>query len=294
MTSPAMPALPPVIFLFNHDTAHQVAHSAGIAGAAAVHDTDISKRRPVIAATGGPHIRAEIEKLLGPAQIAALQWIDLSLPLWLHWLLAPLNRFVPVRRLAKLYWHRKVLRKAAIIVSTERTCLTLKRHWRGKNCPRFAYIPHGSGDRNVAVHPALKEFDLCLVSGQKVADQLAAAGASTPEKCRIIGYAKFDILRGRKPERFFDNDRPTFLYNPHFDPHMSSWFDQGDAIIRYFYERPDRFNIIFAPHVMLFQKKTHISPEFKVAKNRPEIAKEFFDAPNILIDTDGPRLFDMS
>lgn len=280
----------PVIFLYNHDATHQVAHSAGIAGALATS----AHGRETIAACGSKPFREEVEKLLDPEQIAALVWLDLALPPWLQLLLAPLNRLIPIRRLARLYWHRKKLRKAALIVSTERTCLTLKRHWRHGAAPRFAYIPHGSGDRNVAVHRALAGFDLCLVSGRKVVDQLVNAGVSTPEKCRIIGYAKFDILRGRKPERFFDNDRPTFLYNPHFDPHMSSWFDHGQDILQWFYERPEQYNLIFAPHVMLFLKRVHISLEYKVTRTRPDIDPKYQDAPNIRIDTDSPRLFDMS
>ena len=286
----ANPAPRPVLFLYNHDAAHHVAHSAGIAGALACVGGD----RPVIAAYASDAIRGEIEKLLTAEEIAALVWCDLALPAWLHWLLAPLNRFVPVRRLARLYWHRRALRSAALIVSTERTCLTLKRHWRGRNCPKFAYIPHGSGDRNVAVHPALKDFDLCLVSGRKVVDQLVEAGVARREDCRVIGYAKFDSLRGREPERFFANDNPVFLYNPHFDPHLSRWFDEGAAVLEWFYQRPGAYNLIVAPHVMLFFKAVHISPEYKVSRRRPDIDPKYRDARNILIDTDSKRLFDMS
>jgi hypothetical protein len=284
-----------IVFLFNHDAGHQVAHSAGIAGALATVQSD----RPVIAATGNDNTRDELKKLLSSEQIAAIQWHDLSLPSWLHRFLDPLNRLVPIHRLARLYWHRHLLFSAAMIVSTERTCLTLKRYWRARpwgkgQAPKFAYIPHGSGDRNVAMHPALKDFDLCLVSGQKVVDQLVEAGVTDPENCRIIGYAKFDILRGQKPEKFFKTNLPTFFYNPHFDPFMSSWFDQGNAILQYFYERPDKYNLIFAPHVMLFSKSVHISPEFRVTRKRPDIDPKFLTAPNILIDTDSSRLFDGS
>lgn len=279
-----------VVFLFNHEAAHQVAHIAGIAGAMATAESGSA----VIAATGNAQIFAEVKKLLSVEQIAALQWADLSLPGWLHRLLTPLNRLVPVHRLARLYWHRKSLFAAAMIVTTERTCLTLKRHWRRRSGPRFAYVPHGSGDRNVAVHPALKDFDLCLVSGQKVVDQLVESGVARSENCRIIGYPKFDILRGRRPEKFFANDLPTFLYNPHFDPFMSSWFDHGNAVLQYFYERPDQYNLIFAPHVMLFSKSVHISPEYKVTRRRPDVEPKFLTAPNIRIDIDSPRLFDMS
>jgi hypothetical protein len=133
-----------------------------------------------------------------------------------------------------------------------------------------------------------------MVSGQKVVDQMVDAGVSTPERCRIIGYPKFDILRGRTPETFFDNKRPTFLYNPHFDPHMSSWFDHGADILEFFYQNADRYNLIFAPHVMLFYKKVHISPEYRVTRTRPDVDPKYYDAPNIRVDVDSARLFDMS
>lgn len=281
-----------IIFLFNHDAGHQAAHLAGIAGATAL----MAQERPVTIAFGSDITRREVAKLLSQEQIDALQWQSLALPKTLQFLTAGLNRLLPVHRLTRLYYHRARLRKAAAIVSTERTCLTLKRHWskRGGKRPAFVYVPHGSGDRNVAVHPALKDFDLSLVSGQKVQDQLVEAGVATADKVRITGYTKFDILRGRTPERFFDNDRPTFLYNPHFDPFMSSWFDQGPDILELFYQNADRLNLIFAPHVMLFYKKVHISPEYKVTKVRPDIDAKYMNAPNIRIDTDSERLFDMS
>jgi hypothetical protein len=278
-----------VIFIYNHDAAHHVAHNAGIAGALA---QALPAVRTIIA-FASPDIRHEIDKLLSADQAAAVEWIDLSLPKWLHQSLAPLNRFVPIRRLARLYWHRRTLQKAAAIVATERTCLTLKRYWRTKS-PRFILVPHGAGDRNVTTHPAYQQFDLFLLSGQKVLDQFVDARLTTADQCRIIGYAKFDTLRNRAPQKLFDNDRPSFVYNPHFDPHLSSWYDHGQDILQWFYERADDFNLIFAPHVMLFFKKVHISPEHKVTRVRPEIDPRFLDAPNIHIDTASERLFDMS
>jgi hypothetical protein len=288
------PVAADIIFLFNHDSGHQVAHLAGIAGVLALQET----ARKVVVAFGSEATRAEVAKLLSAEQIAAVHWRSLALPKMLKLLTQGLNKLVPIQRLLRLYYHRAELRKSAAIVSTERTCLTLKRHWSRygskDRIPAFAYVPHGSGDRNVAVHPALQDFDLFLVSGQKVQDQFVEAGLAEPEQCRIIGYAKFDILRGRTPETFFANDNPTFLYNPHFDPHMSSWFDYGADILEYFYQNADRFNLIFAPHVMLFFKKVHISPEYRVTRKRPDIDPKYYGAPNIRIDVDSARLFDMS
>lgn len=287
-----------IIFLFNHDAAHQVAHSAGVAKALGAMTGGEKSDARVIIAVGSEHIRQEVAKYISGEDTGQIVWLDLSLPGWLNQTLKLFNRIAPVARLARLYWHRKSLRKAAIIVSTERTCLTLKRHWKkfGGNSsdPKFCYIPHGSGDRNVAVHPALKQFDLCMVSGQKVVDQLVGAGATTPDKCRIIGYSKFDTLRLRKPEKFFDNDNLVFVYNPHFDPHLSSWFTIGPALLKWFAEHGSAFNLIFAPHVMLYRKKLHISPEYKKMRVRPDIPDIAKQVPNILIDVDSERLFDMS
>lgn len=278
-----------ILFLYNHDAAHQVAHSIGIAAVLAEHYLEIE----TTIAYGSQTIRSEIEKHLVPDDIARLTWLDLGLSKLANSLLAPLNRLFPARRLGRLISGAKQLRRYDIIVSTERTCLLLKRRWC-ENGPKFAYIPHGSGDRNVAYHPALKDFDLMLLSGQKLVDQMVAHKVVPAERCRIIGYPKFDALLSRKPERFFKNNKPVFLYNPHFDPVMSSWFVEGNKLLEWFYDRPDDYNLIFAPHVMLFFKKMHVSPEYKMGRRRPEIDPRFLDAPNIRIDLDSPRLFDMS
>ena len=197
---PDSTASAPVVFLFNHDAGHQVAHLAGIAGAFALQENGL---RAVIA-FGSEATKKEVEKLLSSEQIAALEWQSLALPKPLEVLTRSLNKLVPVHRLMRLYYHSRLLRQCSAVISTERTCLTLKRHWsrfRGRNrSPAFICVPHGSGDRSVSVHPALGEFDLLLVSGQKVQDQFIDTGIATADQFRIIGYAKFDILRGRVPE----------------------------------------------------------------------------------------------
>jgi len=278
-----------VCFLFNHDAAHQVAHSIGLAAVLCEKYPEIE----TVIAFGSPAIRSEIEDHLSASQIAALNWHDLSLGKLANGLLSLFNRVFPARRLGRLLMGAKHLRQFDLIVSTERTCLMLKRRW-GHEGPDFAYIPHGSGDRNVAYHPALKDFDLMLLSGQKLIDQMVAHDIVPASKCRVIGYPKFDSLIGRTPEKFFGNDNPVFLYNPHFDPVLSSWYDEGEAILEWFHQRQDQYNLIFAPHVMLFFKTTHISPEYKKSRRRPDAAQKYHDVPNIRVDLDSPRLFDMS
>ena len=78
----------PVIFLFNHDAGHQVAHLAGIAGAFALQANGV---RAVIE-FGSETIKKEVQKLLSPEQIAALEWQSLALPEMLRALTKELNR----------------------------------------------------------------------------------------------------------------------------------------------------------------------------------------------------------
>lgn len=294
---PALPRHPEmhprIAFLFNHDAAHQAAHIAAIAGQLAVRYPDLD----VIAATGTPDIAAHICRLLTPDQIQALQWRDLSLPQWANILTAPLNRILPAQRVARLYHGLDFFGSLDALVSTERTCLRIKRRLAktGRGAPRFIYVPHGSGDRNVAYHPELSQFDLMLLSGQKLVDEMVAHSICRTEQTRLIGYAKFDTVDMSARPRFFDNDRPVFVYNPHFDPYLSSWYDHGPQLLDWFASPQGQdYNVIFAPHVMLFRKKLHISPEYRIARRRPDVAAHWKSAPNIHIDIDSPRLFDMS
>ncbi|AYJ87391.1 hypothetical protein D3Y57_17470 [Sphingomonas paeninsulae] len=143
-------------------------------------------------------------------------------------------------------------------------------------------------------HPDLAQFDLLLVPGRKWVEaasreHLVHAGNAI----EIIGYPKFDFLAENSPSRsVFANKKPVFVYNPHFDPNLSSWYDFGPKLIDWFAGHPE-FNLIVAPHVMLFRKKFHWSLEYRTGRFRPEIPSSA-SASNILVDVDSPRLFDMS
>lgn len=281
-----------VLFLFNHDAPHQVAHAAGIV-------RELSAIRPDLAvtcATGTPAIRAHLRGLLGEEAAARVGWLDLGLPGWLDAALALPNRIAPARRLARLRHHARRLLEARVLVSTERTCLRLKRHLpRGAAMPAFVHVPHGAGDRAVTFHADKAGFDRILVSGEKTVRELISRGVATPGQLRVTGYPKFDTVDPGRRLELFGNGRPVFLYNPHFDPFLSSWYDEGPALLDWFAgPEGQRFNLIFAPHVMLFRKKLHVSPEYRVARIRPGIRPQWRSAPNIVIDTASKRLVDMS
>lgn len=278
-----------MLFLFNHDAAHQVAHLAGAAAAMA----RLCPQHETLVAYGDAGIRATIEGLIDPADTARIDWRELTLPAWREALAAPLNRLLPLRRLWRLTAHADLFASVDMVVSTERTCLRVKRHIRGR-MPQFAIVPHGAGDRNVSYHPDFARFDLVLVAGQKVVEQMVAHGVA-PDRLRITGYPKFDSIDWARRFDPFGNGRPTFVYNPHFDPKLSSWYDMGPDLLRWFAgPQGQAFNLVFAPHVMLFRKALHISPEYRVSRRRPEIPAAALDAPNIHIDVESPRLFDMT
>ncbi len=275
-------------FLFNHDAAHQVAHVAGIAAALALARDDVR----VVALYSRPHLRAAVDTLVGEAASARIEWVQLATTGVAAAVAGLFDRLLPFSRLMALRQNLDAFAELDLLVSTERTCLRIKA-WLKSKGPRFVYTPHGAGDRNVAYHPDLKRFDLLLVPGRKLVDAAREAGILNGENWRIIGYPKFDAIDTEARPVLFDNPRPVFLYNPHFDPKLSSWYDFGPALIRHFAAHPELGNLVVAPHVMLFRKKLHISPEFKIARRRPDIPTEAFNAPNILVDTSGPHLFDM-
>ncbi|MBN8831098.1 MAG: hypothetical protein J0G94_10850, partial [Sphingomonadales bacterium] len=199
-----------VLFLFNHDAAHQVAHLAGIVRAMAAEAPQVH----ICCATSAGAIRRRLEALLDEASIARIAWLDISLPPWANRLLSLPNRIAPVKRLANLDYHARALLDCDVLVSAERTCLRLRRRQSALgSTTRFVHVPHGAGDRAVTFHPAKAGVDRILVSGDKTARELVARGVATPDKIRVIGYAKFDTINPDTRLRLFDNDRPTFLYN---------------------------------------------------------------------------------
>lgn len=279
-----------VVFLFNHDAAHQVAHLAGIAAAMARTHPEVE----TVIAYAGPSIRARIEAVIGDIGADAIRWYELTLGPVARVVAGLFDKILPASRLMRLNAHVPLFASADMIVSTERTCLRLKKRIPADVMPLFAKVPHGAGDRSVSYHPDYTRFDRSFVAGRKVVDQLVAHGVE-PERLVVIGYPKFENIDLAARPRLFDNERPTIVYNPHFDPNLSSWYDHGPDILRWFAsEAGQRFNLIFAPHVMLFRKELHVSPEYGIARRRPDIPEEARSAANILIDTDSPRLFDMT
>ncbi len=274
-------------FLYNHDALHQIAHTA-----------------PIIAELQRLAPTASIEILVSSdaQHHAVAAYLDPSLPrpAVRHLDVAPAIRLIekltggiiPVRRLAALKTNLETFRAFDALIVPETTSSLLKTRFKLENV-KLIYLPHGAGDRSVGFQPVTKHFDFVLLSGEKVRDRMLEDGIIRQDAHAVVGYPKFDVLREGARPKFFDNDRPTVLYNPHFDPVLSSWYDMGEAVLDHFATQ-DMYNLIFAPHVMLFRRRLLGSTEHRKLRFRRAFPDRFRSAKNILVDLGSPRSVDMS
>lgn len=272
-------------FLFNHDALHQVRHTAPV-----IAELARNPAASVSVLTSSPAQEAEVRALLGE-QAAVVRFVALTIGPVARALDAGLHWIAPFRRVAMLRENLAIFAALDVLVVPETTSLMLRDRF-GLRDLNYVWIPHGAGDRSVGFRAVARGFDLVLLSGEKVRDRMLAAGVITPDNYAIIGYPKFDTIAfGSPPPRLFANDRPTVLYNPHFDPALSSWYDWAQPIIDWFAGQ-SRFNLVVAPHVMLFQRRWHASVEHRRVRRRRDLPTLATD--HIIIDPGSSRSVDMS
>ncbi len=274
-------------FLFNHDGLHQIAHSA-----------------PIIPWLQRVAPKAQIEILTSSqAQTEAVSsHLDPSLKrppfhalqqnkFW-HIVEKLFGGIMPIRRISDLLSNRTLLAQYDALVVPETTSTVLRTHLKVDKV-KLILIPHGAGDRQISFSPSNRHFDLVLLPGKKTQSQMLKAGVIRPDANKIVGYPKFDSPTLGSRKKLFDNDKPVVLYNPHFDPKLSSWFEYGEQILDYFANQ-DRYNLIFAPHVMLYQRRFLGSVEHRTVKLRRTLPQRFKGLPHIHIDTGSINSVDMS
>ncbi len=276
-------------FLFNHHGGHQVAHALPIAfeierlapeirvSVFASAGAEPEVRRLVAAATG--RAAPEIIRLHPPSMLARA----------LH---RATGRAIPADTISALRRNLDRFRPLDALVVPEKTSLMLKTRF-GLKSLKIVHTRHGAGDRAVGFDKASGQFDLVLLSGDKIRDRLSDAGLLRPDGYAITGYPKFDVAARRDRPRLFANDRPTVVYNPHPSPALSSWYAMGPQILDWF-AASTRYNLIFAPHIMLFKKRVtaSLSP-FALGWNRPPRAEDY-PQDHMLIDPGSPASLDMS
>ena len=268
-------------FLYNHDQLHQVAHSLPIALALAAMGTGAE----IVLITTSERIRGEVERLAGDTLGHGAAVVSLGLRGRLTRLAERvIGRLIPVRKLAVLSDNVDYFRTLDVLVVAEKTSLALKRRF-GLDRLKIVHTRHGAGDRAIGFDKASAGFDAVLVSGPKIGERLVREAGVSPDRLYQVGYPKFDLHRDTRIDLPLAKDgRPVVLYNPHPSPHLSSWFRMGPAILDWFVANPD-YQLIFAPHVMLFERPVAISID-KLRVARPgRIEQRWRDAPNIVIDT---------
>ena len=268
-----------VCFLFNHDQVHQVAHSLPIALALADHAPHVQ----VILSPTNPRIQAEVIRLAGSRLRDNLILHPLTVHRRASQCLAALTEpFAPASKLLVYRDNLDFFRSLDVLVVAEKTSLMLKTRY-GLEKLKIIHTRHGAGDRAIGFNPVSARFDHVLVSGEKVRRRLISDAGVSPDKISVVGYPKFDLHGMSRPHALIDAGRPVVLYNPHVSPHLSSWYKMGRKVLDWFVEH-DEYQLIFAPHVMLFERSFALTID-KLRIDRPgRIEERYLRAPNIHID----------
>lgn len=145
---------------------------------------------------------------------------------------------------------------------------------RKNKTPLFIKFPHGVAGRAYSFKKDLLDFDLNIAFGPFFSEMMVDMGVKK-DQIAVVGYPKLDAIPQVKPD-LFKNDKPVVVYNPHFSEPYSSWEKTGLQILEFFYNHTN-FNLIFAPHLHLFQ-------EGKGGQDPAGIPKKYFEADNIFID----------
>jgi hypothetical protein len=276
-----------ICFLFNHDQTHQIAHSLPIALQMAK-----SGVADVTLAVTSILVEAEIRRLSG-AGLAGMKIVRLRTKSTVSQMLVrAFDSLVPARKLLVYRDNLDFFRQFDALIVSEKSSLILKSRY-GVEDIKFIHTRHGAGDRAIGFNAQSAQFDLILVSGEKIRDRLVCDAGVPPEKIRITGYAKFDIIAPEQTPLFPPSDRRTILYNPHPSPHLSSWFKFGANVLEQFYQS-DRYNLIFAPHVMLFARPWTVTIDRLSIASAKKPPARYNDAPHMLMDLGSPACTDMT
>ncbi|AQV02914.2 hypothetical protein [Desulfococcus multivorans] len=268
-------------FLFNHYFPHQVPHAVPYA-------FELSKKYrniEVLVACSSTREMTFAKRIgsLYPGHRCTFQL--LSTP-WYYGCIDPVvSKWKFLRKKMVLRHNLSFFRGLDALVSPERNCMKLRTRY-GITDLIMIHTRHGAGDREGGFDDKSGAFDFTLLPGRKYVDQLQRLGYLSDDRYAVIGWPKFEVVQGLKPERprLFRNDRPIVVYNPHFDQSVSSWKPMGLDVLDFFAENR-AFNLIFAPHVVLFKRSR---------RHRASLPRKYRRLPNIHIDTGSDASIDMT
>lgn len=275
-------------FLFNHDQIHQVAHSLPIA-------LELASRgkHEIVIATSDKRLEQRVRELAHGLD-GQIDHVQLGVTSGLSGSIARITEnLIPARKILLYRDNLDFFRSLDALVVSEKTSLLLKTRYGLTDLP-LIHTRHGAGDRAIGFSKESALFDMVLVSGPKIARRLVADAGVDPTHIRETGYPKFDLFaRNRIDNPFPDPTLPIVLYSPHPSPNLSSYYKAGPAILSAF-ARCNRYNLIFAPHVMLFERKWTVTISPPAIRKPPPVPREALDCPHILVDPGSPASTDMS
>jgi len=268
-------------FLFNHYFTHQVPQAAPFA-------FELSRRYPdikVIIACSSVQEMDFVKEIatLYPGERCELRM--LPVPPCYDLIDHIVSKWVLLRKRIVL-WHNLAFFKGLdALVSPERNCLQLRTKFGLKGLTMI-HTRHGAGDRQGGFDSKSGAFDLTLLPGQKYVDRLKELSLLPHDRYAVVGWPKFEVILGLKRAipRFFDNNNPVVVYNPHFDQTVSSWGPLGIDVLEFFAQNL-RYNLIFEPHVVLFKRSM---------RHRASLPAKYRSFPNIHIDKGSRASTDMT
>ncbi|MAZ71893.1 MAG: hypothetical protein CMC70_01980 [Flavobacteriaceae bacterium] len=153
-----------------------------------------------------------------------------------------------------------------------------------KTKPKLIKFTHGTPGRGYTFKNDMVEFDFQLLPGNFY-KQLLEEKNLLAQNYAVVGYPKLDAVQRKETPDFFSNNKPIILYNPHFAEPLSSWHLWGLKLLDWFYHQ-NTYNLIFAPHINLFEHKGGASPE--------TIPEKYFKAEHMHIDLGSEESVDMT
>ena len=276
-------------FLFNHDQVHQVAHVLPIALALAKRRSGVE----VLLCSVNDRITDELKTLAGHSLNEGLRLVQLRLGSTSSQVASAIaGKLVPAAKILVYRDNLDFFKSLDVLVVPEKTSLVLKDRYHLEDLT-IIHTRHGAGDRAIGFNKASARFDHILAAGPKIRDRLISDAGVAPDRISIVGYPKFDLFGGTLSGSGLHDSRTTVVYNPHVSPHLSSWYKAGRAILDWFQANADTYRLIFAPHIMLFERRAVVTIQPPRLAFPGRIDQSSFNPDDIVIDTHSRALTTM-
>lgn len=137
---------------------------------------------------------------------------------------------------------------------------------------RFINVSHGHG--TIRSRESFRRRAAWRIPVPSEGEQKALLDLGFPaSKVPIVGSVKSTFRRSSGCALRFAQARPVVLYNAHWQPHRSSWWDWGPRILQQLVEQ-DRYNVILAPHQRLVEGDPALRRVLADAARHPHVVSD--------------------